>query len=327
MGRIDRSAGQDATMERHLIRSMLANIEEYELVKSRNHPKYSCAAEFYAARGLYRQNFLKYYRRYLAANRVAEALIPRKSGRKFRDTLGYSEELLSKVKELRAKGYNRFDISLIVGQKCNICISPSSIYRLMAKLGLNRLNPRIKPEIRRICKMNAGELGHIDVHFVANGTVKELGKSRLYVLGLIDSYSRVCWLEPLQSIKSFDVAFATMDILTIMKSRYGVQFKEILSDNGAEFSSKSNVDNHPFERMLKHFEIKHRYTKPCRPQTNGKIERFWKTLENEVLEGEVFETLDEFRNYLMAYCIYYNEERAHQAINLKTPAEMTSSEL
>jgi len=54
----------------------------------------------------------------------------------------------------------------------------------------------------------------------------------------------------------------------------------------------------------------------------GKIGRFWQTLENELLDGEIFETLDEFKHYIKGYCLYYNEHRMHPGINLKTPQEM-----
>lgn len=324
MGRIDRSCGQDATMERRHIQQMLRHIDEYEQVKTRKHERYKFACEFYEDKGLCKQNFLKYYRRYKIANRDINALIPHKTGRKFKDSIKYSPEVLNEVKRLRAKGYNRYDIANIINKEKSLDISPSSIYRLMRKLRINRLNPKLKLEAKRIIKMNAGELGHIDIHYVSKGTIKEIGNKKVYVLGVIDSYSRVCWLEVLDSIKSLDVAFATMDILTLLNSRYGVKFKEMLSDNGSEFSSRNNVENHPFERMLKHFNIKHRYTQPARPQTNGKIERFWKTLENELLDGETFETMEEFIEHVQGYCIYYNEHRIHQGINLKKPAELVS---
>jgi transposase InsO family protein len=323
MGRIDKSKGQDATMERRHIRQMLRHIDEYEQVKRKEHPDYRYAQEFYEAKGLQRQNFLKYYRRYLNGNREESALIPHKSGRKFKDFAEYRPELKEQIKMLRSKGYNRHDIAEYLKGE-DIDLSASSVYRLMKKLGINRLNNRIKEETRRIIKMNAGELGHVDIHYVAKGTVKELGTKKVYVLGVIDAYSRVCWLEVLTTIKSLDVAFATMDILGMIKSRYGIRFEEMLSDNGGEFSSRKNVENHPFEKMLGYLEIKHRYTRPCRPQTNGKIERFWRTLEDELLDGETFETLEEFKDYVTGYCIYYNEQRSHQGINLKKPAEMTA---
>jgi transposase InsO family protein len=321
MGRIDRSNGQDATMERRHINAMLRNIAEYESVKRKAHKEFRTAQEFYEAKGICKQNFLKYYRRYLIGNRDIESLLPHKTGRKFRNCLTYETRVIDKIEEIRRKGYNKFDIVSILKTQETIEISASSVYRLMKRLGINRLNLRIKEEKKRIIKMEAGELGHIDIHYVTKGTVKELGNKKLYILGLIDDYSRICWLEVIDSIKSIDVMFATQEIMGQIKRRYEIGFKEMMSDNGSEFASRNNPQ-HPFERMLKFYDIKHRYTKPCRPQTNGKIERFWKTLENELLDGEVFETIEEFKHYILGYIVYYNEHRMHQGISNKIPIKM-----
>ena len=322
MGRIDRSGGQHSVMERRHINAMLHNIEEYELVKNKQHTSFITAEDFYQAKGLCRQNFLKYYRRFLNSSRDVESLIPKKVGRKFKDELKYLPQIIDKIKLIRQRGYNRFEISRKLRHQDNILISPSSTYRLMRKLGINQLNPVIKEEVRRIVKMSSGELGHVDIHYVTSGTVKELGKNKkLYLLGIIDSYSRICWLEVIDSIKAINVAFAAMDIMMILKERYGIEFKEMMSDNGSEFASKNNPD-HPFERMLSFYNVKHRYTKPFSPKTNGKIERFWKTIEEELLSGEYFETLEEFKHHILGYNLYYNEHRIHQGINNKMPVEM-----
>ena len=157
---------------------------------------------------------------------------------------------------------------------------------------------------------------------MTGGTVKELSKNnRLYLLGIIDSYSRICWIEVIDSIKSINVAFAAMDIMMRLKERYDIEFKEMMSDNGSEFASKNNPD-HPFEKMLSFYNVKHRYTKPFSPKTNGKIERFWKTIEEELLSGEQFETLEDFKRHILGYNLYYNEHRIHQGINNKMPVEM-----
>ena len=170
--------------------------------------------------------------------------------------------------------------------------------------------------------METGELGHVDIHYITKGTVKSLGNKKLYLLGIIDDYSRICWLKIIDSTKAVKVTFAAMDIMLKIKGRYGIQFKEMLSDNGSEFSSRNNPD-HPFEAMLNFYDVKHRYTQPFRPQTNGKIERFWKTIEDELLSGEQFETLEELENHILGYAIYYNEHRIHQGINNKMPVDMT----
>ena len=319
-----RSKSQTSTLERRHIHQMLRHIEEYEEVSSKRHKVYKTVTAFYKAHGLCKQNFIKYYRRYTNQGRRIEALLPHKTGRKFKDSLQYSPEVIEQVKDIRSKGYNRYDISNIMKKVGQVEISPSSVYRLLKKLGLNKLNPVIKEEVRRIIKLEAGELGHVDIHYVTKGTVKETGDKKLYILGVIDSYSRICWLEVLDSIKAVNVMFNAMDILLRMKDRYGIEYKEMLSDNGQEFSSRNNPD-HPFERMLTHFDIKHRYTKPFTPKTNGKIERFWKTIEDELLSGETFETLDEFKHYITGYCVYYNEHRMHQGINNKIPVNTLDS--
>lgn len=313
-------------MERRHINAMLCNMEEYELVKSGKHLSFLLVKDFYQARGLCKQNFLKYYRRFLLSNRDLESLIPKKVGRRFKSELEYLPDLISEIRSIRQRGYNRFEISADLKRRKNITISASSTYRLLCKLGINQLNPVIKQEVRRIIKMSVGELGHVDIHYVTKNTIEEFKNKRFYLLGVIDDYSRICWLEVIDSIKSIDVAFATMDILIRLKERYDISFEEMMSDNGSEFASKNNP-SHPFERMLKFYNIKHRYTKPFRPQTNGKIERFWKTIEDELLSGEHFKTLEEFKQHIMGYNLYYNEHRLHQGINNKKPIEMTSVEI
>jgi IS30 family transposase len=322
MGRIDSSGGQDSVMKRRHINSMLNNIEEYEVVKSRKHDKFSTLEDFYRSRGLCRQNFLKYYRRYVISGRDVGSLIPKKTGRKFSlESEYYSADVITQIKNIRSRGYNRFEISGQLKKQNDIEIPSSSIYRLMCKLGINQLNPDIKEEKRRIIKMSTGELGHTDIHYIAKGTVKDLPNKKLYILGVIDSYSRICWVEVIDSIKAINVAFVAMEILTRIKERYDIQFQEMMSDNGSEFASRNNPD-HPFERMLSFYEIKHRYTKPCTPQTNGKIERFWRTIEEDLLSGEQFDTLEDLKHHILGYNLYYNEHRIHQGINNKMPVEM-----
>ena len=66
----------------------------------------------------------------------------------------------------------------------------------------------------------------------------------------------------------------------------GVIPERVMTDNGVEFTaftSQKAKETHFFESMLNIFGLKHIYTRPYRPQTNGEIERFWGTLYNECL--------------------------------------------
>jgi transposase InsO family protein len=138
----------------------------------------------------------------------------------------------------------------------------------------------------------------------------------------MDDASRLCWVEVMESTKAIDATFAMMDVIMIMNQRYGISFKELLTDNGSEFcGGVKTMMEHPFERLLLHFGITHRRTKPYRPQTNGKIERFWRTFEEDVIDGAVYNNLDELKESVLGYNLYYNEHRPHQSLNGKKPID------
>ena len=115
--------------------------------------------------------------------------------------------------------------------------------------------------------------------------------------------------------------FAALKSLNLLNAEYGIRFEAVLTDNGAEAASRGNVEGHPVERLLGELGIKHRYTRPYRPQTNGKVERFWRTLNEELLEGTTFETAEELREELALYLLYYNTARPHQGLGGKTPLQ------
>lgn len=67
--------------------------------------------------------------------------------------------------------------------------------------------------------------------------------------------------------------FKTLNMINFLRNIYNIEFKSIMTDNGPEFGcgkEKNNKDTNPFERFLKELNIKHIYTKPYKPQTNGK---------------------------------------------------------
>ena len=178
----------------------------------------------------------------------------------------------------------------------------------------------MKQEKRKIIKQKAGELGHIDSHYLNKGIVHGDNK-RYYLVCLIDGCTRIAWAEVVEDLKSLTVMFALLKCLNILSDHYQIKFKEVLTDNGPEFGKKdsSKKREHPFERMLMEIGIKHRYIKPYRPQTNGKVERFWRTIEEDLLEETYFESIDHLKEELLQYLYYYNHERPHQGINGLSP--------
>lgn len=87
-----------------------------------------------------------------------------------------------------------------------------------------------------------------------------------------------------------------------------------LIDNGAEFVGRSKPKEHPFEALLPDPGIKHRSTRPYRPQTDGKIERFWRGLGEDRIDGTTFENADHVSRVLLRYMSSRNEMRPHQAL-------------
>lgn len=144
MCRIDIKGREDNTLARRHIDLMLRSKDEYELVKKKEHKLYKNVTEFYKERKICKQNFLKYYRRYQHSGQDIERLRPQKRGRKIKEILAFDEVIINKIKDLRSYAYNRYDISEKIKQDDNLDINPSKIYRLLLKLGLNQLNPRVK---------------------------------------------------------------------------------------------------------------------------------------------------------------------------------------
>ena len=125
----------------------------------------------------------------------------------------------------------------------------------------------------------------------------------------------------MDDLKSLIVMFAALKSLNLLNAEYGIRFEAMLTDNGAEGASRGNLAGHLVERLLGELGIKHRCRGPYRPRTNGKAERFWRTLNEELLEGTTFETAEELREELGLYLLYSDTARPHQGLGGKTPLQ------
>ena len=231
-----------------------------------------------------------------------------------------------KVLEQRHKGINRYEIYAILKPVLKAHTpSPSTIYAICKRHGVNRLTPTMKAAKRTIIKTRAGELGHLDCHYLSRDLLVN-SSQRYYLVSVLDACTRLVWTEVVSDFKSLSVMFAALKSINLLNVEYGcfceaedgIQFEAILTDNGAEVASRTKPEQHPFERMLLELGIRHRYTRPYRPQTNGKIERFWRTLNDDLIEGTTFENLAEFKDELMQYFLYYNTARPHQGLQGNT---------
>jgi len=313
----------DNTLYRERISRYNEFIVEYELIKKRKHPQFFYVKDWAAARKIDKKNFLKYYGRYRQSGKTWD-LLPQKRGPKYKSRRP-CEALEQKVLELRKLGNNKYEIaSILKGQKdSNFKPSPSGVYNICRRYGLTRLRPEMKEEKRRIIKERMGQLGHIDTHYLSKHIIGNQTQ-KLYIIAIVDDYSRIAWAELIENIDSLSVMFGAMRCLNVLKAHYHITFEEILSDNGSEFGNRDtkNKMSHPFERLLIEMGVKHRYIQPYRPQTNGKVERFWRTLEEDLIIDTDFDTIEELKEELLQYMYYYNHERPHQGLNGKKPVEM-----
>ncbi len=95
--------------------------------------------------------------------------------------------------------------------------------------------------------------------------------------------------------------------------------KEILTDNGTQFQTWRGKS--AFTKLCERRGIKQVVARPRRPQTLGKIERFWGTIHREMIQAAIFRDLDEARERIAHFVGYYNFQRTHQGIDGLVPAD------
>ena len=221
--------------------------------------------------------------------------------------------------EQRRKGINRYAILQPVLKEHTP--APSTIYAISRRHQLNRLTTPMQQSKRQIIKTRAGELGHLDCHFLSKDLILG-GQRRHYLVAVLDACTRLVWVKVVANLKSLTVMFAVLKSINLLAAEYGVRFEAVLTDNGAEVASPRRPDTHPLEQMLRELGITHRYTRPYRPQTNGKVERFWRTLNEDLLDETTFDSVEELKDELMQYLLYYNTARPHQGLGGKTPLQV-----
>lgn len=295
-------------------------VQEYELVKQGRGQNFKTVKEICMAFKIHRKDIRKYYERWVKSGKNNDALLPQKRGPK-PGTL----KILSKKEERtimaihRRLSANEFEIYQLIKGYFKVDPSVSTIYRTFKRYPLNK--KRIE-KIRRYEKRYPGEQAHADTYVLAKTLF--IDRKKRYLLGALDDCTRLCFVELIHDIKAATVTkafFRSYKWFAI----HGINIKEVLTDNGVEFTtftSQKAKDTHFFETMLKIVDVKHRYTRPYRPQTNGKIERFWKILYDECVRLQIkSQTEEEFIAELNGFMYRYNYQRRHSALKYQTPLD------
>lgn len=231
-------------------------------------------------------------------------------------------QLIAAIEQLRRQRLTGPMIARTLG------LARSSVGLVLRRLGLNRLehlDP--KPIGIRYERERAGEIIHIDIKTLgrfnlvghrATGTRighnvgRGAGWEHLHVA--IDDASRLAYGEILPSLGKQD-ATAFLNRALDWFARLGVSVERVMTDNGSAYSSKL------FALALKTAGIRHIRTRPYRPQTNGKAERFIQTSLREWAYARTYQSSDHRKQTMPSWIAAYNCDRPHSAIGGKTPIQ------
>ena len=200
----------------------------------------------------------------------------------------------------------------------------STVARYVQRLGLNRLevlDP--KPAVQRYEYERPGELVHLDIkrlsRFWRPGhrmTGSRLGQSEgagyQFLHVAIDDHARVAYGELFRDEGRLSVSRFLARVVGYYR-RLGIKVARILTDNGPGYRSKH------FGRACRRLGIKHSFTRPYRPQTNGKAERFIKTALNEWAYGRIYTDYRERAKAWLPWLHRYNWHRPHARLNDQPP--------
>lgn len=201
----------------------------------------------------------------------------------------------------------------------------STVGAVLKRLGLNRLSRLEPPEPpNRYERRRPGELVHLDIkklgRFNTPGhRVTGRGHGRNHHVGwefchvAIDDYSRVAYVEILDDERSV-TCIAFLERAVAWFAERAVRVERVLSDNGSGYRS------HAFAAACAQQRIRHLRTRPYRPRTNGKAERFIQTLLREWAYAVRYETSRHRALALEPWIGYYNRRRPHGALSHKPPA-------
>jgi transposase InsO family protein len=180
------------------------------------------------------------------------------------------------------------------------------------------LNESAKKIIKRYEKQAPGELAHIDLTKIPRDLRCSFKIKELYVAAVCDDCTRLTYAETIKDKKASTLTYFMARSLSWFKQIYNFEFEAVMSDNGPEFKGVLSKE-HPFETMCHELGIKHIYTKPYHPQTNGKIEAFWRILKNEFFYPNSFDSQEDIILNLGNFLFEFNHLRRHGGLNYETP--------
>jgi transposase InsO family protein len=200
----------------------------------------------------------------------------------------------------------------------------STVTRVLARAGLNRiaqLEP--PPVVQRYEWPHAGDLLHLDIKPL--GRIRGVGHrihgrrghgargvGYEYAHIAIDDATRVAYVEVRRSQRRRACAAFLQNALRWFRRR-GVTVRRVLTDNGSGYRSRR------FAGVCRTWQLRHRFTRPYTPRTNGKAERFIQTLLREWAYRTPYHSSAQRTAALPLYLRFYNHRRPHASLGRRTP--------
>ena len=203
-------------------------------------------------------------------------------------------------------------------------LARSTVAAVLQREGISQLKQlRPKEPVVRYEHAGPGEMIHIDIkklgrfwrpghRLTGNPRQDSEGAGWEFVHVCIDDYSRVAYAEVLPDERK-ESAIAFLQRAVRWFEQFGITIKRVLTDNGSCYKSKL------WHTTNKKLAIRVKKTRPYRPQTNGKAERFIQTLLREWAYFRVYVSSNERMTVLPIYLTHYNQHREHSSLNLKPP--------
>ena len=202
------------------------------------------------------------------------------------------------------EGYRRLTFMML--DQDVVATSPASVYRVLSGAGLlDRWNNKpSKKGTGFIQPLAAHEHWHIDIAYL------NVAGTFYYLCSVLDGASR--------AIVHWDIraAMTEVDVECVLqraRERYPEAKPRIISDNGPQFIAKD------FKEFIRIAGMTHVRTSPYYPQSNGKLERFHKTIKGDAIRPAGLSSLDEARAVVARFVDHYNSVRLHSAIGYITP--------
>jgi len=288
------------------MRGVAYSIGERELLM-KMHQQGKSLATLSRETGVARPVLSRWWLRYCQEGRAG--LKPR-SRRPHRLSSRLTLEIEQQILNLRNRGWGPARIALALK------IGHSSVYRILLRHGRNRLRQPAPRVFRRYEKSRPGELLHLDLKYLYRWP----NSSRECAYAGVDDFSRevVAAIRPQRS--SLDAAAFLEQIVSVLPYR----IEAVMTDNDLIFSMRRAYyaqRQTRFQQCCRSLGIEHWLTSPHRPQTNGKVERFFRTLDEECLLIQDPGCSELRKRDVQQFVWYYNHERPHLSLHGLTPVQ------